>query len=55
MLKAELEQALLSLGRHPGEEEMAAIFHEHDTHQRGALDSAEFNRLMAVQLTYKVR
>lgn len=55
MLKVELEQALLSLDQHPGEEEMTAIFHEHDSHQRGALDFDEFKRLMTVRLTYKVR
>lgn len=54
MLKTELEQALLSLGQHPGEEEMTGIFHEHDSHQRGALDFDEFMRLMTARLTYKV-
>lgn len=52
--KFELKEALWSLGQHPGEEEMDAIFTEYDSDKSGALEFNEFKRLMLNRLSYKV-
>lgn len=52
--KFELKEALWSLGQHPGEEELDAMFHEYDTNQSQDLDYSEFRRSIMTRLSYKV-
>lgn len=54
MTKTELKEALGSLGQHPGEEDINAMFREYDTNQNQMLDCSEFRRLIMAKLSYKV-
>lgn len=53
--KSELKEALWSLGQHPGEEDIDAMFYEYDFNRSQALDCSEFRRLIVAKLSYKVQ